>query len=80
MLQLRQLNLNFTFACAGALREDVKDQRRAVENFAVKNFFEIAALRRRKFVVENDRINFTALTKVSPFAGFTFANERGGVE
>ena len=45
MLELRQFDLQLAFARPGALREDVENQRRAVEDFAVENFFERAALR-----------------------------------
>ena len=44
MLELRQLDLQLAFARAGALGEDVENQRRAVENLAVKDFFKVAAL------------------------------------
>src|SRR5208282_545732 len=45
MLELRQFDLQLAFARPGALGEDVEDERRAVENFALEDFFEIAALR-----------------------------------
>src|SRR6266480_1539923 len=60
MLQLRQLNLKLAFARPGALREDVENQRCAIEHFALENLFQVAALRRRKFVVKDDRIDILA--------------------
>ncbi len=45
MLELRQLDLQLAFASAGAPGEDVEDQRRAVEDLAVEDAFEITALR-----------------------------------
>jgi hypothetical protein len=45
MLELREFNLHLALARAGALREDVEDERGAVENFALEDFFEVAALR-----------------------------------
>ena len=60
MLQLRQLNLKLAFARPGALREDVENQRRAIEHFALENLFQVAALRGRKFVVKDDRIDILA--------------------
>ena len=63
MLQLREFNLHLAFARAGALRENVENERRAVEDFAVEDFFQVAALRGRKFVVENHRVHFARLAK-----------------
>ena len=39
MLKLREFDLQFAFARPGALREDVENQRRAVEDFAVEDLF-----------------------------------------
>ena len=57
MLELRQFDLQLAFARAGALGEDVEDERRAVENLAVENLLQVAALRGGKFVVEDDRVH-----------------------
>ena len=54
-MQLRELNLQPAFATARALREDIEDQLGAIEHFARKKIFEVPALGRRKFVVENHR-------------------------
>ena len=45
MLELRQFDLQLAFARAGALRKNVENERRAIQDFAVENFFEVAALR-----------------------------------
>src|SRR2546423_1450361 len=57
MLQLRQLNLQFAFPRAGALRENIQNKRSAIEDLAIEYSLEIAALRGRKLVVENHRID-----------------------
>ena len=57
MLQLRQFHLQFAFARPGALRENIQNQRRAVQHLAAENFFQIAALRGRQFVVEDHRVH-----------------------
>jgi hypothetical protein len=62
------------------LREDVEDQRRAVEDFAFEDFFQVAALRGGKFVVKDDRVHVVAPAKIAPLAGLALADERGGVE
>ena len=68
MLKLRQLDLQLAFARAGALGEDVENQRRAVEDLAVENFFQVAALRRRKVVVENHRVHVLPPAEIREFA------------
>ena len=44
MLQLRQFDLQLAFAGAGALGEDIENQRGAIEHLALENRFQIAAL------------------------------------
>src|SRR5437879_8826036 len=78
MLQLLQLNLKLAFARPGALREDVENQRRAIEHFALESLFQVAALRGRKFVVEDDRIDILAPAMPGKFIGLAAANESSG--
>jgi len=78
MLELRQLNLQFAFAGAGALGKNIENQRRAVEYLALEHLFQIAALGRRKLIVENDRINEVFLAKSGKFLRFALADVRGG--
>ncbi len=80
MLELRQLDLQLAFARPGALGEDVEDERRAVENLALEDFFEVAALRGRKVVVENHRVHVVAPAEVREFLRLALADERGGRE
>ncbi len=54
VLELREFDLESAFAGAGALSEDVENELSAVEHLARGEFLEIAALRGREFVVEND--------------------------
>ena len=70
ILQLRQLDLQSAFAAAGALRENIENQLRAIEHFARKQIFQIASLRRRKFVVENDRSHLLILERFLDQFGF----------
>ena len=46
MLQLRQLDLQLAFTRAGALGENVENQRSPIENLAVENLLEVTALGR----------------------------------
>ena len=56
VLKLRQLDLQSPFVRLGALREDIENQRRAVDDLDVEHFFEIALLRRGELVVEDHQI------------------------
>src|SRR5947207_10524879 len=74
ILQLRQLNLQTAFAAPSALRENVENELGAIEHFTRKQVFKIASLRRRKFVVENDRSDFSILKRMLDRFGFAFAD------
>jgi hypothetical protein len=75
VLQLRELNLQLAFFGAGALGENIQDQRRPIENLAIEDLLQIAALRGRKFVVKNDRIHIRAPTVLGKFIRLAFADE-----
>ena len=74
MLQLRQLDLHLAFARAGALREDVEYERRAVEDFAVEYLLQIAALCRGELVIEDDRIYIGPLAVLGKLLRLAFAD------
>jgi|ERR1043165_6974964 hypothetical protein len=78
MLQLGEFDLEFSFFGAGALGKDVEDQRSPVEDFAVKNFLEVAALSGGKFVVENDGIHIGAPAMFGELVRLSLADEGGG--
>ena len=77
MLQLRQFHLQFAFARPGALRENIQDQRRAVQHLAAEDLFQIPALRRGK-----SSSNTTVSTRWPAESGellrFAAADERAG--
>ena len=75
MLQLRQLDLEFAFARTGALGENIQNQRSTVQDLTVKNFLEVAALRRGKLVVENNRVDVRLAAMLGKFIGFPLADE-----
>jgi hypothetical protein len=75
MLQLRQFNLQLSFFRSGALRENVEDQRRPIQDFAVKYPLQIAALSRRKFVIKDDGVDVRAAAMLGEFIRLAFANE-----
>jgi len=78
MLKLRQFDLQFSFFGPGALSKNVENQRSAVEDLAVENPLQIAALRGRKFVIEDDGIDVLLATKISELVGFARADECPG--
>ena len=49
----------------------------AIENLAVENLLQVAALRGRKFIVENDRIHVRAAAMLGKFVRLAFADESG---
>ncbi len=77
MLKLGQFDLELAFARAGALREDIQDERGAVEDFALEDLFQVAALGRRQFVVENHGIDILLAAGVGEFIRLAAADEGG---
>src|SRR5207248_11687504 len=64
ILQLSQLNLQSTFAAAGALRKDIENQLRSIEYLAREQILQVTALRRRKLIVKNHRGHLLILTRI----------------
>lgn len=56
MLQLGKLNLNLAFMALGALGENIEDQAGAIKHPRFQHPFEIALLRRRQGVIEDDDV------------------------
>ncbi len=77
--QLRDLDLEPSFAGAGALGEDVEDQVRAVEHLGAEGLGEIALLSRGQFVLEQGEVRAPLLEQLGQFGGLAAADERRGV-
>lgn len=56
MLQLGQLDLQLAFVALGAQREDIQDQCHAIDHAQVEFALEVALLRRRQRLVEQDDV------------------------
>ena len=56
VFELRQLHFELAFVAARALREDVEDQSRAIEHAALDELLEIAFLRGRQRMIEQDDV------------------------
>ena len=78
VLELGEFDLQLALLRAGALGENIQNQRRAVEHLAIEDAFEIAALGGGKLVVENDGIDLLAPAMPGKFAGFAAADEGAG--
>src|SRR5687767_2239294 len=76
MFELREFDLQLALLRARALREDVENQRSAIEDLALENLFQVARLRPAQFVIENDGIDAILLAFGSEFRGLARANER----
>src|SRR5437588_13131057 len=74
ILQLRQLDLESPFAAARALRENVEDELRAIEDLARKQILQVASLGRRKFVIVNNRRDVLVLERFLDQLRFAFSN------
>ena len=57
MTQLREFHLELALMAARALREDVEDQRIAIEDTQSCEFFEVALLTRRERVIDEDHFS-----------------------
>src|SRR6185437_556886 len=56
MLQLRELDLKLAFGALRALRKNIEDQADAVDDAALQRTLEVALLRARQRVVEDDEV------------------------
>ena len=57
VLELRELDLQLAFARPRAAREDVENELRAIDDLAIERVLEVAQLRRRQLVVEDDDVD-----------------------
>ena len=76
-MKLRQFDLQFAFAGAGALRENFQDQRRPVHDLAAENFLQVAGLRRGEFIVKDDGVHVVLLAGLGEFLSLALADVGG---
>ncbi len=76
---MRQLDLQLAFPRARPPREDVEDQLRAIDDLAIEPLVELAQLRRRQLVVEDDEVGVGFGRRVRQHFDFAAAEERGRV-
>ena len=75
VLQLRQLHLQLAGQAVGALREDVEDELAAVDDLHLQRAFEVALLRRRQRVVEDDDVGAALLHQRAHLLNLARADE-----
>ena len=75
ILVLRQFNLQLALTRAGALRENVQNQRRAIEHGAFGQLLKVARLRRRQLIVEQHQRGLVGLGKLPYLFCLALANE-----
>jgi hypothetical protein len=75
VLQLRKLDLQLAFVRARALREDVEDEARAIDDAALGQLFEIALLHRRERTVDEDQVRIERLALLGELLGLAGADE-----
>ncbi len=56
IFELRQFHLQLAFTGSGMAREDIQNQLRPIDDAGVNNALDIALLRRRKIVIEENQI------------------------
>ena len=79
VFQLRELDLQLAFARPRAPREDVEDQLRAIDDAALEPLLQLAQLRRRQLVVEDDDVDVGFGRGAREQIDFAAAEKRRGV-
>src|ERR1039457_7193623 len=77
MLELSQLDLELALAGAGALGENVENERGAVEDLAIEGPLQIATLGRGKLVIKDDGIDIRLVANPGEFLRLAFADVGG---
>ena len=79
ILELRELDLPLPFPRSRAAGEDVEDQLRAVDHLPIEALFDVAQLRRRQLVVEDDDIGSHPRAFRRELVELAAADERRGI-
>lgn len=78
-MQLRQFDLQLAFVTAGALRENIENEARAIHHAAVERNLEIALLRGRERVIENDEFDVARFALKAQFLDLAAADKHLGI-
>ena len=80
VLELRQLHLELAFPALGALREDVQDKLRAVDDPEIQGRLQVPLLGRGEVVVEDDQVRTVLLGEGVDLRDLAGAHQGGGME
>ena len=79
ILQLREFDLQLAFVAAGALREDIENEAGAVDHAPIQRLLQIALLRGRERVIEDDEFDVVRLAREAQFFDLAAADEHLGI-
>ena len=79
VFELREFYLELAFAGLGMAREDIENELRTVDDVAGKPGFDVAELRRREIVVEQDKRGVGGSDDLDDFVEFALAHEAEGI-
>ncbi len=79
MFQLREFDLQLALRTLRPQGEDIEDQAGAIDDTALQFALEVALLRRRKLVVEDDEFAFVCGNRGADFLHLPLAGESRGI-
>jgi hypothetical protein len=79
MLELCEFDLEFAFTRASALRKDVEDERGAIQDFDLEDFFQVARLRGGKFIIEDHSVHVVLFAERRELSCLALADVGGGI-
>jgi hypothetical protein len=79
VFELRKFDLQLALTSAGVPREDIEDQLGAINNAGVNNALDIALLRRREIVVEQNNVGGNRGRRARDLFELSFADQCGRV-
>ncbi len=79
MFQLRQFNLQLASGALGAQGKNVENQAGAINHPAVQDAFQVALLRRRQFMVEDDQVGRHCRQQGGDFFDLALAGKGGRI-
>jgi hypothetical protein len=79
VFELRQFHLQLTFTSAGVARKNIENQLRAIDDARVDHAFNVALLRRREIVIEQNHIRGNRGCRARNFFQLALADQRGRI-
>ena len=76
---MHQFHLKASLRSAGTRGKNVEDHLASVEDFELRRFFQVADLRRRQVVVEEDHVGVSGLDLFLEFGQLALTDIAGGI-